>query len=132
MIRNPRDDFSTSGLAPELFVRDLAASLGFYQEMLGFGVVRQDPEFAVLTLGNARIQLVVPDESTRAWLAAGPRGVGVNVRIIVDDVDAVYARARSQDVRIAREIGDRFYELRDFTIVDPDGFVLSFASPIGR
>jgi catechol 2,3-dioxygenase-like lactoylglutathione lyase family enzyme len=95
-MRDPRSDFSASGLAPELFVRDLAASLRFYQETLGFGVVRQDAAFAVLSLGDARIQLVVPDESTRAWLAAGPRGVGVNLRVIVDDVDTLYARARSR------------------------------------
>jgi hypothetical protein len=33
---------------------------------------------------------------------------------------------------MTREIGDRFYELRDFTVVDPDGFVISFAAPIGQ
>jgi uncharacterized glyoxalase superfamily protein PhnB len=132
-MRNPQNDFSASGLAPELFVRDLVASIRFYEEGLGFDVVRQDQEFAVLSLGAARIQLVLADESVasvKAWLDAGPRGVGVNIRIIVDDVDALYERARRRGVPIIREIDDRFYELRDFTVGDPDGFVLSFASPV--
>ncbi len=133
MTRDARNDFSASGLAPELFVRDLAVSIRFYGEALGFGVVREDPGFAVLSLGAARLQLVVPDTSesvTAGWLASGPRGVGINVRIIVDDVDALFARARSRGVRIARELGDRFYALRDFTLIDPDGFVVSFGTPL--
>jgi uncharacterized glyoxalase superfamily protein PhnB len=133
-MRDPRNDFSSSGLAPELFVRDLTASIRFYEQALGFSVVRQDAEFAVLSLGPARIQLVVSEQSdvqVKAWLDGGPRGLGVNVRTIVDDVDALYDRAQRHGVPILRPIGDRFYELRDFTLADPDGFVLSFASPIG-
>src|SRR5262245_21301333 len=106
-MRDARNDFSSSGLAPELFVRDLAASIHFYQEAFGFSVVRQDPEFAVLSLGAARIQLVRSDDAVpgvREWLEAGPRGLGVNVRTIVDDVDALYDRVRSHGVAIIRQI----------------------------
>jgi uncharacterized glyoxalase superfamily protein PhnB len=127
------NDFSAVGIAPELFVRELEPALRFYQQTLGFRVVRQTAEFAVLTLGEARVHLAVPDESIprmKPWLAAGRRGVGVNVRIIVPDVDALYERVRRQGAPIVREIGDRFYGLRDFTVADPDGFVLSFASPV--
>jgi uncharacterized glyoxalase superfamily protein PhnB len=127
------NDFSAAGIAPELFVRDLGASLRFYRQTLGFQVLRQTADFAVLALGDARIQLAVPDESIprlKPWLAAGRRGIGVNLRIIVPDVDALYERVRRQGVPIVREIGDRFYGLRDFTVADPDGFVLSFASPV--
>ena len=51
-----------------------------------------------------------------------------NVRIIVADVDVVWNRVQSLDVRIHQAVGDRHYGLRDFTIVDPDGFGLRFAS----
>ena len=36
-----------------------------------------------------------------------------------------------QMLRLVREIGDRTYGLRDFTIADPDGFGIRFASWLG-
>jgi catechol-2,3-dioxygenase len=47
------NDFSVGGITPELFVRDLMLSLRFYERMLGFRVVRQTADFAVLPLGDA-------------------------------------------------------------------------------
>jgi catechol 2,3-dioxygenase-like lactoylglutathione lyase family enzyme len=131
--RNVQNDFSIAGLAPELFVRDLESSLAFYTDRLGFRVVRSEANFAVLALGEARLQLVLLDESIdgqKEWLAGGPRGIGVNLRFIVDDVEAMYAEARRHDVTVVREPGDRFYGLRDFTIIDPDGFIVSFGSAL--
>jgi hypothetical protein len=32
--------------------------------------------------------------------------------------------------RVIIPIGDRYYGLRDFTIADPDGFGVRFASPL--
>ena len=54
--RNVQNDFSIAGLAPELFVRDLESSLAFYTDRLGFRVVRSEANFAVLALGEARLQ----------------------------------------------------------------------------
>ncbi len=47
---------------------------------------------------------------------------------MVPDVDALWRRARSVDAPISAPIGDRDYGLRDFTVQDPDGFGLRFAS----
>ncbi len=124
---------SSISVAPEFFVRDFAASLRFYVEKLGFQTVRQEPGFAVVALANAHVLLAAPDEATPGmgeWLASGPRGVGVNIRIMVDDVDALCRRLSANDVTVVRQIGDREYGLRDFIIADPDGFLLRFASPI--
>ena len=38
------------------------------------------------------------------------------------------AQARALGVPVLQPIGDRYYGLRDFTIVDPDGYGLRFAS----
>jgi uncharacterized glyoxalase superfamily protein PhnB len=45
-------------------------------------------------------------------------------------VDAVWAVAQTLGLRVERSIADRFYGLRDFTVLDPDGFGLRFASPL--
>ena len=59
---------------------------------------------------------------------ATPRGVGIDTRIMVDDVDAMYRRATDNGVTIVHDIGNRPYGLRDFIIRDPDGFRLRFAA----
>ncbi|MDZ4277897.1 MAG: VOC family protein [Dehalococcoidia bacterium] len=125
--------------APEFFVRDLEASLRFYGDGLGFQVLRLEPDFAVAALGGAHLLLALPEAAPGSdaashlgpWLASGPRGVGVNVRIMVDDVDAMYQRARELGATVVWDIDDRYYGLRDFIIADPDGFLLRFAAPSG-
>ena len=120
-------------VAPEFFVRDVGASVRFYVEKLGFVLLRQEPVFAVVALGDAHVLLahesIAPD---RAELGSTTRGAGVNVRIMVDDVDAVYERAKANGVRIVHDIADRYYGLRDFIVADPDGFMLRFAADLTK
>jgi hypothetical protein len=47
---------------------------------------------------------------------------------MVGDVDAYWALARELEAPVLQPIEDRDYGLRDFTIVDPDGFGVRFAS----
>jgi catechol 2,3-dioxygenase-like lactoylglutathione lyase family enzyme len=117
-------------VAPEFFVPDVDASVRFYTDVLGFVVLRQEPDFAVVGLGDAHVLLAHESLTSKAWLQAGPRGVGLNVRIMVDDVDGMYRRAKAGGARIAHEIADRDYGLRDFILADEDGFLLRFASPV--
>ncbi len=118
-------------VAPEFFVRDVAAAVRFYVDKLGFVALRQEADFAVVAVGEAHVLLahesIAPDS---AQLAATARGAGVNIRIMVDDVDAVHQRAKANGVRIVHDIGDRYYGLRDFILADPDGFMLRFAQAI--
>ena len=119
-------------VAPEFLVRNLKASLDFYTKGLGFEVLRRDPDFAVLGMGEAHVLLVVAHETpeVKEWLESGPRGVGFNVRIMVEDVDAIYDRAKAAGAYLVADIADREYGLRDFMIADVDGFVLRFAAPV--
>jgi uncharacterized glyoxalase superfamily protein PhnB len=50
---------------------------------------------------------------------------------MVADVDACWRRANEIGARVVTPIADRYYGLRDFTIADPDGFGVRFASPRG-
>jgi lactoylglutathione lyase len=117
-------------VAPEFFVRDVAKSVAFY-EQLGFTALRQEPLFAVVALGEAHV-LLADERLGAAQLGdtAATRGAGVNVRIMVDDVDSMYQRARAAGAPIVHDIADRDYGLRDFILSDPDGFMLRFAAPV--
>ena len=122
-------------VAPEFFVRDVDASIRFYVDGLGFQLLRRDGDFAVLALGDAHVLLAGPGiggSELRKWIESAPRGVGLNVRIMVDDVDAMYARVKAAGAPVVDDIKDQDYGLRDFMAADLDGFVLRFATPRSR
>jgi uncharacterized glyoxalase superfamily protein PhnB len=133
------DPREVAPVCPELFVPDVGAAIRFYTGKLGFALYRVDPpgepgpasEFAILTLGRAVVMLA----HDRLYEAMGgstesPRGVAIDVRIMVDDADAMYNRCRESDVGIVHDIADRYYGLRDFVITDLNGFRLRFAAPL--
>ncbi len=119
---------------------DVAASVRFYTEKLGFELVQLKREalsgrelatFAIVGVENAVMMLAHESLYVRGGEGrATPRGVGIDTRIVVDDVDAMYRRATDNGVTIVHDIGDRSYGLRDFIIRDPDGFRLRYAAPV--
>ena len=123
-------------VAPEFFVSDVGAAIQFYTDKLGFRLVRLEPEgtpgptsvFAVVDLGEA--QILLANESLYAGEHLRERGAGVDIRIMVPDVDAIYQRCHENSVAIVHDIADRYYGLRDFIIADPNGFRLRFAAPL--
>jgi catechol 2,3-dioxygenase-like lactoylglutathione lyase family enzyme len=125
-------------VAPEMFVRDVDASIAFYIKAFGFQAVRVEPTesakhyFAVL--GRGEVEFLFMQENFYLKPAGGRiaeyRGSGVDVRVMVDDVDAVYEHARAAGAEIVHAIGDRDYALRDFIVSDPDGFRIRFAQRV--
>jgi uncharacterized glyoxalase superfamily protein PhnB len=51
---------------------------------------------------------------------------------MVPDVDECWKLANEIGARIIIPLADRYYGLRDFTIADPDGFGVRFASELQR
>lgn len=109
-------------LVLELHVRSLARSLAFYRR-LGFKLVRREPGFCVVSWDG--LPLLLDEAKAGARPPSLPPG---NLRIVVPDVDAAWRRARRLRASVVSPIADRAYGLRDFTIRDPDGFGVRFAS----
>ena len=114
---------ATEQLVVEVFVRSLDRALEFYRA-LGFEVLGQKGGFATVTWEGHRPFL---DEQAHYEPPAVPQA---NVRVMVPDVDAWWRRASAMGARVLAPIADRYYGLRDFTIADPDGFGIRFASRI--
>lgn len=111
-------------LVVELYVRSLAASQRFY-EQLGFRLVRAEPDFAELAWEDCLLFLEeIPGQP------APPATLVCNIRIMVPDVDRYWTLVQQLDLPVIRSIGDRYYGLRDFTVVSPDGIGLRFASTL--
>lgn len=113
-------------LVVEIFVRDLDRSLAVYTA-LGFTLERRDGSFAALSREGQEFFL---DQRSDLPPLSGP--VRANVRILVPNVDAVWAEVQMLGLRVEQPIADRYYGLRDFTVIDPDGFGLRFAGSIQR
>ena len=110
----------TAQLAVEIVVPDLSSALVFYLN-IGFIVERRVENFAVLRWDTSYLFVAQSANAT-----TNPRWT--NVRIVVADVDDVWKRITSLNLPIVKPIGDRAYGLRDFTIRDPAGFDVRFAS----
>jgi catechol 2,3-dioxygenase-like lactoylglutathione lyase family enzyme len=109
-------------LVVELSVRDLTRSVSFYR-VLGFDLFREEERFAVLAWEGHQLFLQQADH-----LPEPPATAVINLRVMVPDVDQIWGRVTELGPRIIVPLGDRRYGLRDFTIADPDGFELRFAS----
>ncbi len=113
---------STQQLVVELSVRDLQRSLAFYAT-LGFHVERAEAKFAVVAWEEH--QFFLSQDGLLLDALAAPI---MNVRVMVPDVDRLWQRVIELGLPVAAPVGDRSYGLRDFTIVDPDGFGVRFAT----
>lgn len=111
-------------LAVEIYVRDLRLSLAFYQK-LGFKLLRQESDFAELAWEDSRLML---EEFKQ--MPSPPLFPLANIRVMVPNVDDYRQLAKEIGARIFRELGDRDYGLRDFTLVGPDGIGIRFATEL--
>jgi catechol 2,3-dioxygenase-like lactoylglutathione lyase family enzyme len=131
-------------IVPELDVADLARSLSFYVDVLGFSVRIERPEerFAYLTRGPVHLMLEQADGPGRRFRTAPleyPFGRGMNLQIEVPDVDHLHAQASRAGATIYLPLEERWYRRgdeevgnRQFVVVDPDGYLLRFFTSLGR
>src|SRR5688500_9570026 len=118
----------------ELFVDDMERAIRFYRDVIGFALLRREPDYASLRLGDVVFGLgpvaKLPASGgyfTRSRLAQG-RGLGVEIVLEVDDVGAAYDRVRERGHPVLEPLQDRPWGLTDFRIADPDGYYLRITS----
>ena len=128
----PSDEYgrTLTGLSVNLIVREIAKSLPFYRDVLGFTVEYSDVDFAALRHDAIRIQLHADHTyDSMPWspeLAGGVRrGLGAEVRILGIDPDELERRARAAGAAVLVETGDRRFGWRDVIVADPDGYTFA-------
>jgi len=105
---------------PQLPVRDVAAAQSWYRDVLGLGVnwIWND-DFGSVGQDCVELFLYESDE---------PHPVCVS--IFVDDVDAVFASCREHGGEIVSELEQKAWNVREFTIQDPDGNLLRIGTGV--
>jgi uncharacterized glyoxalase superfamily protein PhnB len=126
-------------LSPILSVQDIDDSIDFYVRKLGFSHNWSLPgadgktNLASVKLGQVEILLgtidfVAPEDIRK-------RGTGIQMYINLPNemnIDAIYERARGSGANITREIEDRDWGERTFSVKDGDGYHYMFAQRLPR
>ncbi|MDP5347367.1 MAG: VOC family protein [Paracoccaceae bacterium] len=133
-----------SVLVPEMLVRDLAVSQGFYCGVLGFAEKFARPEdgFLYIEMGHAQLMLEeMPKDGDAAWSTGEmkpPFGRGVNFQIEVPDVQALHDRVQGAGIGLFRPMRTSWYRegaqengQSEFLVQDPDGYLLRFMQHLG-
>ena len=105
---------------PQLPVRDVPASQAWYADVLGLEVNwLWEDNFG--SVGRDYVELFLYESD-------GTRPVYVS--LFVDDVDEVYAGCRERGGEIASELELKPWNVREFTLRDPDGHLLRIGQPV--
>ncbi len=138
------DTLTRATLVPELVVADLATSLRFWVDLIGFRIAYERPEhrFAYLDLDGAQVMLDQYDPSARHWLTGPmdrPLGRGINLQIEVAAVEPVLARLEAAGWPLFMAVEDAWYRAgaievgqRQFLVQDPDGYLLRLGAKLGE
>ena len=123
-------------LSPTLAVRDMKKTIEFYKNSLGFklGMCFPDannPEYADLSK-DGMVIMVIPAEDHGIG-SEEKLGIGVYLYMHIDgDIDQYYDELKKKGVKIAADIEDKPYGVREFTVEDVDGYKLTFDRAIAK
>jgi catechol 2,3-dioxygenase-like lactoylglutathione lyase family enzyme len=129
-------------LVPELLVEDIATSLPFWRDLLGFAIAYQRPAERFVYLERPEGAQIMLCQRSGRWETATlerPLGRGVMFQVYVDDIDAVSAALAAAGTELyagPREVwrrhGDREGGQREIFVQDPDGYLVMIAQNIGE
>ena len=120
-------------LTPNLIVSDVARSVAFYRDVLGFQVQQTVPDaapfvFAIVTSGSVEIFLNALDAAVQEYPAFKDRPIGgtLTMFIEVEGIRRVH-EAIAAKVRVVMPLEDKWYGMTEFAFLDPDGYVITYA-----
>ena len=129
---------------------DVLRSALFYQDVLGFSlkgaVDEKKQDVGALSESKVPLAFVIMKYEERVKIAlesrhgfenilrvprATPPGATVSFYFHVEDVDALYTSIKGKVEQLV-PMNETWYGMREFVIRDPDGYILSFATPVKK
>jgi len=123
-------------LSPILWTKDLKQTISFYETVLGFKSKSNFPNFVTLTRENVEIMFIVPqdepegckDPNDKEEFFPKPFLTG-SIFIVMEQVDKLWELVKDK-ATIKTTLADREYWMRDFSILDNNGYELVFGEDI--
>ena len=132
--RTPQPD-SEPPVTVEMFVPNVEETMRWYETTLEFRTVHHEQgvfaavQFEAVLLFFAAASHYHGKRARGSDYDPSKAGHGVEIRIMVKDVNAFYERVRRQNLPVIMDIQSRYYGLRDFIFEDANGFHIRIASP---
>lgn len=120
-------------LTPNLMVSDVAATIDYYEKVLGFQTIMSVPSdeklvFAIVQ-ANSVMLMFQDEQSLKAeypQLAECDHRAGLTLYVHVDDIMRLYEQLKGK-ARIVKELHTTFYGSKDFAIEDCNNYILTFS-----
>lgn len=114
-------------LSLNLIVADVERSVNFYRDVFEAEIHYYDIDFGAARIGPAEVMLHADhtheDHEWHSDLAAGAkRGIGLQLRLLGIDPDALEARARQYNAAVIRSATNKGHGWREVLVRDPDGY----------
>ncbi|MDA2140345.1 VOC family protein [Bacillus cereus group sp. Bc256] len=116
----------------ELFVEDLQRSIRFYEEILTLVFSKKNTTGAMIKLGDFSL-LLTPDYilNENHYLKTdglNPKGKGVEIIIVFDHIEQIYQHVLEKNYPVESNLKMQSWGMKDFRIVDLDGYYLRLTS----
>lgn len=120
---------------PALTVNDIAASVAWYRDVLGFFVadeMKKDGKLVGAVLKAGRVSFLLGQDD---FAQGRDREKGIGFRLYCttrQDVDQFAEAIRGRGGKLDQEPKDQPWGARDFSVVDPDGYKISISTSVGE
>lgn len=123
-----------NSLTPNLMVNDVEETIEYYTDILGFTVLMTVPEKGKLDWAMVkRNDVVMMFQSKKSLSSELPRlagekpGGGLTFYIKVDRITELHEQLFHNEVEIISDLESTFYNTIEFSVVDINGYVLTFS-----
>jgi len=125
-------------LSPILWTKNLEETISFYQNVLGFKATSNFPNFVYLSRAEVAVMFVLPvdepedckDPDNQEEFFSKPMLTG-SIYIYTDEVDELWNSVKDK-ATIKSALEDREYLMRDFSILDNNGYEIVFGQDISQ
>lgn len=116
---------------PVLITTDVAATAAFYMQNMGFKPIFESDWYVHLqSIDDPNVSLALLEAGHPTIPPSDLPSTGLILNFEVDDVDAVYQRARSENWAILKPLCDEAFGQRHFIARDPSGTLIDVIKPI--
>ena len=116
---------------PILWTKNLRETISFYENVLGFTGHCDFPNFVSLLRDNAEIMFIVPDaeDADEKEKFSSNATLPGSIYFFMENVDEFWEAVKDK-ATVKTAICDREYLMRDFSILDNNGYELVFGQEI--
>ena len=126
--RRKHETLRLRSLEPTLTVNDIERSVQFYTDVLGFIVIEQMTDGAVLQGVILKAGVCTLNLSQDDWAKGRDRKKGEGMRIwckTTQDIDAMAKRVTAAGGQMSEDPKSQPWGVRSLSVADPDGFLLT-------